>query len=124
MRQDKTLILVVDDDEAVRESLKFSLELEGVEVGLCQAGQELFSHPRLAAAKCLVLDFKMPDIDGIGVLQTLRERGITLPAILITGHATAALRQRAAEAGAIDVLQKPLLGTVLFDSIRQATRAS
>ncbi|MCB8838578.1 response regulator [Aurantimonas sp. VKM B-3413] len=119
----KTMILVVDDDEAVRESLKFALELEGLEVNLCSDGEDVFLHPALALAKCLVIDFKMPELDGIEVLQGLRSRGLNLPAILITGHATSALRQRAASAGALAVLQKPLIGTVLLDSIRQAVRA-
>ncbi|NDW07112.1 response regulator [Jiella pacifica] len=120
MTAEKTLVLVVDDDEAVRESLKFSLELDGLWVGVCKAGEELFVHPHLSAAKCVVIDIKMPDMDGISVLKALRLLGLKLPAILITGHATAALRRRAIEAGACAVLQKPLLGTVLPDCIREA----
>lgn len=122
MTADKTLILVVDDDEAVRESLKFALELEGLWVSLCQAGEELFVHPHLPLAKCLVLDFKMPEMDGIAVMRRVRALGFQLPTILITGHATAVLRQRAAEVGAHAVLQKPLVGSVLSDCIRQAVQ--
>ncbi|MCE7028046.1 response regulator [Jiella avicenniae] len=120
MTAEKTLVLVVDDDEAVRESLKFSLELEGLGVGLCKAGEELVEHPHLPVAKCLVLDFKMPEMDGIAVIEAVRALGFAMPAIIITGHSTAVLRQRAADVGAHAVLQKPLIGTILFDCIRQA----
>ena len=122
MSKDKTLVLVLDDDEAVRDLLKFALELEGLDVRLCGAGEELLLHPDLGAAKCLILDFKMPEMDGIEVLDRLRAKGIRLPVVLITGHATAALRSRAAEAGVLSVLQKPLLGNVLLDSIRGAVQ--
>ncbi len=122
MTADTTHILVVDDDEAVRESLKFALELEGLQVSLCRAGEELLVHPHLSVAKCLVIDFRMPEMDGIAVIQAVRSRGFALPAILITGHATAVLRQRADEVGAHALLQKPLAGTDLLDCIRQAIR--
>ncbi|NDW06920.1 response regulator [Jiella sp. 40Bstr34] len=120
MTAKKTLVLVVDDDEAVRESLKFSLELEGLGVGLCKTGEELVEHPQLASAECLVLDFKMPEMDGIAVIKTVRALGFATPAIVITGHATAVLRQLAADVGAHAVLQKPLDGSVLLDCIREA----
>ena len=122
MTAEKILVLVVDDDEAVRESLKFALELEGLGVSLCRAGEELVGHPHLAVAQCLVLDFKMPEMDGIAVIKAVRSLGFATPAIIITGHATAVLRQRAADVGAHAVLQKPLIGTVLLDCIRQAVQ--
>ena len=120
MSKERALIIVVNDDEAVREALKFALELDGLDVKVCAAGDELFLHPDLGSAKCLVLDFRMPEMDGIEVLDGLRSRGIRLPVILITGHATPALRKRALQAGVVHVLQKPLLDNVLLDSIRGA----
>ena len=122
MARKKIVVVVVDDDEAVRDALKFALELEGLRVGLCRTGQELFVHPDLALASCLVLDFKMPDLDGIAVFEGVRARGFQLPAILITGHSTAALKVRAAAAGTHAVLQKPLVGSTLLDAIRAAIR--
>jgi two-component system response regulator FixJ len=119
MRHWSPLILVVDDDEAVRESLRFALELEDLTVSLCAAGAELFRHPDLARAKCLVLDDMMPHLDGIAVLQGLAERRIDIPVVLMTEHATDRLRQRAARAGARYVIEKPIRDGALMTAIRQ-----
>ena len=64
----KPIIIVVDDDPAVRDSLKFSLELEGLTVHTCDSGKSLLDHPQLKQAGCVVLDYKMPEMDGFEVL--------------------------------------------------------
>lgn len=122
MKTDEALVLVVDDDQAVRESIKFSLEIEGLPVAVIETGEDLLAHPHLAAAKCLVLDFKMSAMDGITVLRGVRSLGFEQPAVMITANATANLRQQAAEAGMYAVLEKPLRGTILLDTIRKAMR--
>ncbi|MGH7118097.1 MAG: response regulator transcription factor [Acetobacteraceae bacterium] len=111
------LILVVDDDPAVRESLKFALELEGLEVHACAGGADLLGHPHLMRADCLVLDERMPGTDGFEVLSALEARNCRVPVILITDHATAAVRRRAAIAGVRHVVETPLLGSALIESI-------
>lgn len=113
------LVVVVDDDRAVRESLKFALEIEGLHVRVCASGQELLSDPALHQARCLILDYKMPGLDGIMVLQRLAAAGVRIPAILITSHATAGLRRLAEAAGVRHILEKPLLGEVLLEHIHQ-----
>ena len=112
------LILVVDDDLAVRESLKFSLELEGLTVQACASGAELLDHPALTRASCLVLDYKMPGRDGLEVLDRLASRGLPLPVIIVTGYAVAPLRRRAAAKGVRFLLEKPLSDSTLLDTIR------
>lgn len=121
MRPEDKIILVVDDDRAVRESLKFALELEGLTVMACDGGPALLCHPDLAKAGCLVLDHKMPAMDGLAVMNELAARGIAIPTILITAPVTEMLRQRAKKAGAFAVLEKPLLDNVLIQNVRRAT---
>jgi two-component system response regulator FixJ len=118
MIQGQSVVLVVDDDVAVRDSLKFSLELEGLLVQVFGSGAELLALPDLPDACCLVLDYKMPVMDGFEVLARLAADRIELPVILITSPATEAIRRRAAAAGVEQVLEKPLLDSTLVDHIR------
>ena len=117
--QPTTMVLVVDDDPAVRNSLKFSLELEGLAVRLYANGQELLDDPQLPTYGCLVVDQVMPGLLGLDVVDALRLRGISSPAILITPHANPKLRQRAATAGVV-VIEKPFFGNTLIDAIRDS----
>lgn len=115
----KMNILIVDDDPAVRDALKFSLELEGFKVHTCRDGMELLAHQCLPKSDCIVLDYKMPGLDGLNVLRQLAERQVAVPVILITGPVTENLRNRAIRAGARLVLEKPLLDGALTDKIRE-----
>ena len=117
MSERSHVVLVVDDDLAVRESLKFALELEGLEVHACACGADLLVHPQLMHAACLLVDYHMPGMDGFEVLRTLKARDCRTPVILITGNATVAVRRRAALAGVRHVVEKPLLDGTLIDSI-------
>lgn len=117
-------IFVVDDDFAVRRALKFALELEGLPIHTCAGGEELLRHPDLARAACVVVDRKMPGMDGFAVTQELSARGIAAPVILIAAEIDNAIRNRAARAGIVEVLEKPLQGTVLSDAIRMAVQAA
>ena len=113
-------VLVVDDDAAVRHSLKFVLELEGLNVRLYEGGEALLADADLPATGCLVVDYRMPAMDGVELMDRLRGRRVDLPAILITSKATRDLRERAARSGYRQVLEKPLEDGRLVDSIRCA----
>ena len=113
-------VLVVDDDAAVRHSLKFALELEGLSVRLYEGGEALLADADLPATGCLVVDYRMPAMDGVELMDRLRRRRVDLPAILITAKATRDLRERAARSGYRQVLEKPLEDSRLVDSIRCA----
>jgi FixJ family two-component response regulator len=117
--QPPTTVLVVDDDSAVRNSLKFSLELEGFTVRLYADGRELLDDPHLPARGCLVLDQVMPGMTGLEVVDALRHRGISNPAVLITSNASRQICQRAAAAG-VAVIEKPFFGNALVDAIRDS----
>ncbi len=119
MQAQPATVLVVDDDPAVRVSLKFSLQIEGFAVRLYASGQELLADPDLPAHGCLVIDQRMPDLTGLDVVDRLRARQVALPAILITTDPNQAVRSRAADAG-IALIEKPLLSDALLNGIRAA----
>lgn len=112
------MLLLVDDDPAVRASLIFSLELEGFEVEAFDSGETLVAQETLADPACLVLDYRLPGIDGLSLLRVLRERGETCPAVIITSNPTRSVRQRATDAGAV-LIEKPLLSDGLTIAIRR-----
>jgi FixJ family two-component response regulator len=122
MTEGQHLVLVVDDDLAVRESLKFALGLEGLEVQACHGGPDLLMHPRLFRADCLILDHHMSAMGGFALLARLKALDCHVPVILITDHATVALRRRAAMAGVRHIVEKPLLDSALIDSIQDILR--
>ena len=111
-------VLIVDDDKAVRDALEFALRLQGFEVHVYSGGAELLADEQLARAGCVVIDDSMPCMDGLELIELLRERDISIPAILITSHATDRLHARAAVAGVKVVLEKPFLENALTASIQ------
>jgi FixJ family two-component response regulator len=112
-------ILLVDDDPAVRASLAFSLELEGFLIETFECAEELADRSDLPEHGCLVLDYRLPEMDGLSLLNALRRRGVRLPAILITSAPTRSVRTHAAEAGAA-LVEKPLLCDALTAAVRSA----
>jgi two-component system response regulator FixJ len=111
------VVIVIDDDLAVRNSLKFSLEIEGLTVRSYATGAELLSAGDLDLCSCLVVDQNMPGMNGLDLIGLLRARHFVAPAILITSHPSPSLRERARTAG-VPIVEKPLLGNTLLDKIR------
>lgn len=112
-------IVIVDDDPAVLNSLKFSLEIEGFSVLAYANGAQLLANEDWRSSGCLVIDYSLPDTDGYELLEKIREDGGSMPAILITTHPSNFLRARAA-AARIPIVEKPLLGNALTEAIRHA----
>jgi two-component system response regulator FixJ len=112
-------VVVVDDDPAVCNSLKFSLEIEGFAVRLYESGSELLSELTLPDCSCLVVDENMPGIGGLDLIAKLRERRIAAPAILIASDLNTALARRAASVS-VPIVEKPLLNDALLDLVRDA----
>jgi len=113
-------VFIVDDDAAVRSALKFALEVEGFSVRLYAGPEALLAERNLPRCGCLVVDYRMPVMDGLKLIDALRQRHVAMPAILITGHADNALRRFASRAGVSQVLEKPLSDSALVEGIRQA----
>ncbi|ACS39673.1 MULTISPECIES: response regulator transcription factor [Methylorubrum] len=79
-------VIVVDDDAAVRHALKFALEIEGFPVRLYDGPKQLLADADLPTSGCLILDYRMPEMNGLDLLDCLRQRRIDMPAILMTGQ--------------------------------------
>lgn len=110
---------VIDNDDAVCGSLKFSLKLEGFRVWTFSGGRELLCAQDIATCHCFVIDQKMPGMSGIELIGKLRERNIGVPAILIISQPSVTVSDRAQSAH-VSIVEKPLLGNALPDRIREA----
>jgi two-component system response regulator FixJ len=111
---------IVDDDEAVRQSLAFLLGSAGLSVRLYDSASAFLAGISGVKAGCLVTDMRMPDMTGIELLQQLRLRACKLPAIVITGHGDVPLAVEAMKAGAVDFIEKPFDQEALLRAVRAA----
>ena len=113
------MIHVADDDEAIRRSVSFALKTSGFQVRLYESGGELLKAAAKLEEGCILLDIRMPGMDGLEVQEALKARGVTLPVIIMTGHGDVSLAVRAMKAGAIDFIEKPFQKSVLLGAIEQ-----
>jgi FixJ family two-component response regulator len=111
-------IVLVDDDDALREALSFLLEIEGFGVQALRSGEQLVALDLPTGPVCLVIDHRLGEVSGLDALEKLRSRGVRSPAILITSYADPALRRRAMRFDAA-VIEKPLLGDALLARVRE-----
>jgi FixJ family two-component response regulator len=116
----KPMVYVVDDDYDVRTSLRFLLETEGFDVRTFRNGAALLGSPTRDRADCLVVDYKMADLDGLELATRLRRLEVKTPIILITGYPDQSIPAKASSAGVCQVLLKPNLEGNLIDCVRQA----
>jgi two-component system, LuxR family, response regulator FixJ len=114
------VICVVADDAAVRNALKFALEVEGLDVRAYDGPVSLLNDANLPPCGCLVIDYRMPVMDGLELIGVLRSRGMAAPVVMITGRANKELRAHAEKLGIHRLLEKPLSDGALLDSIRSA----
>jgi two-component system response regulator FixJ len=115
------VIIVVSDDLAVRNSLKFWLEIEGLTVRGYVSAADLLDAGDLARCDCYLVDQKMSAMSGLDLIAQLRDRHLAAPAILIASHPSRLLREQAEKAD-IPIVEKPLLGNGLLDKIRDVVR--
>ena len=113
-------VVVIDDDEAVLDSLRVLLEVEGFEVDTFARASIFLERSEGRLPGCLVTDVRMPDMDGLELLQALAARGPLPPVIVITGHGDVPMAVQAMKLGARDFLEKPFDTTQLIASIRAA----
>lgn len=116
----KSTVYVVDDDADVLGSLRFLLETDGFDVRTFRNGASLLNAVRSTGVDCFVIDYKMPDMNGLDLAGRLRNRDIAAPVILITGYPDENIGARAEAAGVRHVLMKPLLEESLVSRIRGA----
>jgi two-component system response regulator FixJ len=122
---DKTVIHIVDDDAAMRDSLAFLLDVNGFKPLVYDSANAFVarSAPGPGALDCIVSDIRMPGMNGIELVRKLRSEGATCPVILITGHGDVALAVEAMKAGAADFIEKPFDDEALLGAIRAALEA-
>jgi two-component system, LuxR family, response regulator FixJ len=116
-------VYVIDDDEAVRESLSLLLEARALPVRTFASTPEFLAVAPSVPPGCVVTDLSMPGMDGLQLLQRLREHNLHLPVIVMTGHGEVSLAVQALKAGAIDFIEKPFPGAALFDAVEAALQA-
>ncbi len=110
----RPVVIVVDDDEAVRESLRFLLDISGYDVVTFESADDYLDNLSGQPAACLVLDQHMPHTTGLELLAVLRQRGLGLPTALITGSPSPDIVRQATALGAARVLEKPLADDALL----------
>ena len=116
----KARVYILDDDDAVRDSLSFQLETAGYQVTGFASGMDFLRVAPTLDAGCLILDVRMPEIDGMDLQSRLNDMNLGFSVIMMTGHGDVALAVRAMRAGAIDFVEKPFSEEAILESIRLA----
>lgn len=114
---DKRLVHLIDDEDAVRRSASFLLKTSGYDVRAYPSGVAFLKEARHPDHGCILLDVRMPEMDGLEVQRELNERGIALPVIVLTGHGDVVTAVTAMKQGAIDFLEKPFDRESLFAAL-------
>jgi FixJ family two-component response regulator len=121
---DTPIVFVVDDDISVRESLESLIRFAGWQPQTFASAQEFLSRPRVFVPSCLVLDVRLPDLNGLDLQKRIAADRIDMPIIFITGHGDVPMTVRAMKAGAVEFLTKPYGDEVLLRAIQQAIECS
>jgi FixJ family two-component response regulator len=119
MREERSIVYVIDDDESAREGVADLLRSVGYAVHSFGSAREFFEHTRSDAPGCIVLDVRLPGPSGLEFQRTLVRSNIQLPIIFITGHGDIPMSVRAIKSGAIEFLTKPLHEQQLLDAVQQ-----
>ncbi|MGE5297474.1 MAG: response regulator transcription factor [Solirubrobacterales bacterium] len=120
MEKDNPIVFVVDDDEAVCESLRLLIGDIGLEVRTFNSAKQFLDQYDSSRPGCLVLDVRMSGMSGLELQSRLVEMAVRIPTIIITGHADVPMAVEAMKSGAMDFIEKPFRDQVLLDSIQKA----
>ncbi|MDH5264606.1 MAG: response regulator [Betaproteobacteria bacterium] len=114
------LVHVVDDDRAVRDSLRYLLEGEGLEVRTYASAEEFLAASTDARPACAVVDLRMPGMSGLELQEALARRRVSLPLVFVTAHGDVSLAVTAMKRGAVDFVEKPFADEYLVEAVRRA----
>lgn len=117
------MVHVVDDDPAMRDSLEFLFETAGLKARTYESGPALLAEAAALAPGCIVTDVRMPEMNGLELVRRLGEAGVTLPVIVMTGHADVPLAVEAMKAGVVDFIEKPFDDEIFLNAVRKALDA-
>lgn len=115
---EQNTVHLVDDDEAIRHSASFMLRHAGYTVKTYKDGVTFLEEVAPEDIGCILLDVRMPVMDGLAVLKALSERGISMPVVVLTGHGDVAVAVEAMKSGAVDFLEKPYEKAALLAAIQ------
>ncbi|MFV0624499.1 response regulator transcription factor [Sphingomonas sp. ac-8] len=115
--RDRRRVHLIDDEDAIRRSAGFLLRAAGFHVETYASGVEFLRAAPHIEPGCVLLDVRMPEMDGLAVQERMRERGIALPVIVLTGHGDVSIAVRAMKSGAVDFLEKPFEKAELLRAI-------
>jgi len=124
MNQPDPLVFVVDDDDAVRESISWLISSVDLKVQAYASASDFLAQCRPGQAGCLITDIRMPEVSGLELQDELNRRGCDIPVIVITGHGDVQTAVRAMKAGAFDFIEKPFNDQVLLDLVNRAVANS
>lgn len=119
---EQPVVHLVDDDAAIRRSVGFMLKTSGHRVESYESGDALLKSSAKLDQGCILLDIRMPGMDGLEVQQALQDRGVSLPVIIMTGHGDVSLAVKAMKAGAVDFIEKPFEKQALLASLEEGYR--
>jgi two-component system response regulator FixJ len=111
---------IIDDDRMARESLKWLIESAGLPVQVFDDGLDFLDQVNTLTPGCVVLDVRMPDINGMELYTRLKQNNIMMPVIIVTGHADVAMAVRAMKAGAFDFIEKPYNDALMLERVQSA----
>jgi two-component system response regulator FixJ len=114
------LVHLVDDDASVRRSVGFMLKTSGYQVQTYESGLDLLKRSMDLNPGCILLDIRMPGMDGLEVQQALQDNGVALPVVIMTGHGDVGLAVKAMKAGAVDFIAMPFEKDALLASLQEA----
>jgi RNA polymerase sigma factor (sigma-70 family) len=113
-------VFVVDDDASIRDALSLLISLKGLRAAVYSSAEDFLAVYDASWRGCLLTDLKMPGMSGLDLQATLRERGVTLPVVVLTAHGDVSTTRAALKNGAVDFLEKPVDDDVLIDVLRNA----
>ncbi len=110
-------LVLIEDDENVRRSMTMMMRARGYQIDSYRSGTEFLMMRGQHGGDCLLIDYKMPRVDGLEVMRRMREQNDDTPAIMITGYYSATLRDKAISAGYADILEKPATPNAVIDAV-------
>jgi two-component system response regulator FixJ len=119
----EAIVHVIDDDEAMRESLSFLLDTAGLTARTYGSAVEFLTRAEALSGGCIVTDVRMPEMTGLELVKRLKALGASQPVIVITGHGDVPLAVEAMKAGVVDFLEKPFDDEVFLRAVRAALDA-
>ena len=116
---DQRIVHLIDDDKAVRRSVSFMLKVLGYRVSAYETGDAFLRAAKDIEDGCILLDIRMPGMDGLEVQLALQRQGVALPVVIMTGHGDITLAVEAMKAGAVDFIEKPLEKEALVRTLEE-----